>query len=95
MPKNHVALAGDRNLGWMRPNHPGAARWAAIESSLRAAGRIVVCVDAAADESTAMIRNLSNGELSTRLPVALSTSSEFSVRNAGPFTACAAMATIR
>ena len=56
---------------------PRRGRCAAIESSLRAAGRIVVCVDAAADVSTAMIRNLSKGEPSTRLPVALSTSSAF------------------
>src|ERR1700730_12234712 len=75
IPKNQVALAGDRNLGWTSPNHRGAARCAAMESSLRAAGRMVVCVDAAADDNTAMMRNLSNGDARTRLPVALSTSS--------------------
>src|ERR1700704_1455142 len=94
-PKNQVALAGDRNFGWTCPNQRGAARCAAIESSLRAAGRMVVCVDAAADDSTAMMRSLSNGEDRTRLPVALRTSSECALRKPGPWTACAAIATIR
>ena len=71
MPKIHVALAGVRYFGLIRPYQPGNARWTAIESSLRAAGRIVVWVDAAAELSTAMISTLSNGDPSTRLPVAL------------------------
>src|SRR6266542_524185 len=79
----------------MWANQRGAARCAAIESSLRAAGRMVVCVDAAAEDSTARMSSLSNGEARTRLPVALRTSSELAVRKPGPCTACAAMATIR
>ena len=37
----------------------------AIESVVRAVGRIVVCVDADADVSTAMISSLSHGEPKT------------------------------
>ena len=51
----------------------------AIDSDVRAVGRIVVCVEAAAEVSTAMIRSLSSGEPKTSLPSTLSTSSELSI----------------
>ena len=41
---------------------PASRRARAIDSDVRAVGRIVVCVDAAADVSTAMIRILSSGD---------------------------------
>ena len=50
----------------------------AIDSVVRAVGRIVVCVEAEAEVSTAMIRNLTPTAPSTRLPSALSTSPAFS-----------------
>ena len=43
----------------MRPSALGAAPCLAIERVVRAVGRIVVCVDAAAEVSTARIRSLS------------------------------------
>ena len=61
------------------------APWAAIESDVRAVGRIVVWVEAEADVSTAMMRSLSHGEPSTSHPSALNTSSELLLRNAAPW----------
>ena len=66
----------------------------AIDSVVRAVGRIVVCVEADADVSTAMISSLSSGEPSTLPPSALSTSSWLSIRNFSPPWACAAKLTI-
>ena len=43
----------------------GIAPARAIDSVVRAVGRIVVCVEAAAEVSTAMIRILSSGEPNT------------------------------
>ena len=43
----------------MRPRLSGIAPARAIDSEVRAVGRIVVCVDAAAEVSTAMITILS------------------------------------
>ena len=51
---------------------------AAIDSVVRAVGRIVVCVEAAAEVSTATIRNFTPTAPSTPLPSALSTSEAFS-----------------
>ena len=62
----------------------GAALARAIESAVRDVGRIVVCVDAAADVSTAMMRILSSGEPKTSLPRTESTSSELSISCFGP-----------
>ena len=69
---------------------PGIARARAIDSDVRAVGRIVVWVDAAADVSTAMIRILSSGLPNTSLPRTLSTSSALSMSSCGPAKACAA-----
>jgi hypothetical protein len=44
-----VAHVGVRNFGWMRANLAGIALYTAIESAVRAVGRIVVWVDADAD----------------------------------------------
>ena len=52
----------------MRAKYLGAAPLAAIESVVRVVGRMVVCVDAAADVNTAMISSLSSGEPSTSVP---------------------------
>ena len=54
----------------------------------------LVCVEADAEVSTAMISSLSQGEPKTSVPSALSTSSELSTRNWGPWNACAAIETI-
>jgi len=57
-------------------------------------GRIVVCVEAAADVSTAMIRILSSGAPNTSSPSTDNTSSELSISCCVPLYACAAMETI-
>ena len=72
----------------------GAALCAPIDSIVRADGKIVVWQEAAADVSTAMIKNLSKKPPRTSPPVAESTSSAFLTRNAAPWTACAANAVI-
>ena len=41
-----------RNLGWIRANLAGIALYTAMESVVLAVGRIVVCVEAAAEVST-------------------------------------------
>ena len=66
---------GVRKRGWTARVSLGTAPARAIESEVRAVGRIVVCVEADAEVSTAMIRSLSSGEPKTSLPSALSTSS--------------------
>ena len=54
-----VETCGVRKRGWTRPRLSGIAPARAIDSDVRAVGRIVVCVDAAAEVSTAMITILS------------------------------------
>src|SRR4051794_668134 len=80
-PMNHtidtapMAMVDTVGVWWRGltvPNVFGIAPHRAIESDVRAVGRIVVCVDAAAELSTAMIRSLSNGEPNTWEPSALS-----------------------
>ena len=61
-PIQIVDALGVRYFGWMRAKCLGIAPCVAIDSVERVVGRIVVCVDAAADVSTAMISSLSNGE---------------------------------
>ncbi len=78
----------------MRAKYFGIAPCAAIERLVREVGRIVVCVEADAEVSTAMISSLSQGEPRTSVPSALSTSSALSTRNCGPWKACAAIETI-
>src|SRR5213596_2316126 len=68
----------------MRPRMRGSAPWRAIESVVRAVGRIVVWVDAAADVRTARMSALSSGDGKTRPPRKLSTSSEWSISAFGP-----------
>ena len=89
MPIQSVDVDGVRKRGWMFANILGIAPCAAIESVVRAVGRMVVWVDADAEVSTAMIRSLSHGEPMTSLPSARKTSSELSARNFGPWKACA------
>jgi hypothetical protein len=79
-----VETVGVCQRGLTRPNAWGIERQRAIESVVRAVGRIVVWVDAAADDSTATISSLSSGEPKTPLPSALSTSSELFTRNFSP-----------
>ena len=79
-------------FGWTLANRFGNAPWTAIDSAVRVEGRIVVCVDADADVSTAMISSLSSGEPNTSPPSAASTSSWLSSRNFGPWKAMAAIA---
>ena len=68
----------------MSPSARGIACERAIDRLVRAVGRIVVCVDAAADVSTAMIRILSSGSPNTSLPSTLRTSSALSISCCGP-----------
>ncbi len=44
-----VETCGVRKRGCTRPNASGNAPWRAIDSDVRDAGRIVVCVDASAE----------------------------------------------
>ncbi len=91
-PKSIVATCGVMKRGCTTPRPAGIAPERAIDSVVRAVGRIVVCVDAAADVSTAMISRLSNVPPSTSVPRIASASSwseSFSV----PAKAIAAVAT--
>ena len=100
MPNNQVANAGVRCLGSTSPNLGGNARCIAIDSAVRAAGRIVVWQLAADELSTAMISSLSatspkpddaEHEVAGRRRARRRSCS---VRKSAPFTACAANATI-
>ena len=91
IPNSQVANAGVRCRASTSPNFGGKARCSAIESAVRAAGRIVVWQLAADDVSTAMISSLSatlpNPESpNTTCPVADSTSLSWFVRYAAPLT---------
>src|ERR1700709_1207729 len=83
-PIQIVEMCGVRKRGGALPRLFGIALARAIESVVRAVGRIVVWVDAAAEESTAMIRILSKGEPKTSVPRALSTSSWLATRWSTP-----------
>src|SRR6202035_5401149 len=86
-PKPHVEAVGVWKRGWTFPNTAGVDFQGAIDSVVRAVGRIVVCVDAAAEVRTATIRNFTPTLPSTPCPSALSTSEEFSslARNPAPW----------
>jgi hypothetical protein len=92
-PIQIVATLGVRFFGWISPKVAGIALTLAIDSAVRAVGRIVVWVDAAADVSTAMITILSHGLPKTWLPSSCRTSSS-SASCFGPPNAIAAVATI-
>ena len=77
-------MCGVRKRGWTLPRLFGIALARAIESVVRAVGRIVVWVEAAAEVSTAMIRILSSGEPKTSVPSELSTSSWLATRSSTP-----------
>ena len=85
-----VETCGVMYRGCTSPNTAGIAFARAIDSDVRAVGRIVVCVEAAADVSTAMIRILSSGVPNTSSPRTLSTSSALSMSSCGPAKDCAA-----
>src|ERR1700745_4128410 len=51
-PITTVDTVGVMNRGWTFANDAGSALYAAIDSVVRAVGRIVVWVDAAAEDST-------------------------------------------
>src|SRR5215470_13428111 len=77
-----VDTVGVRYRGWIFANADGIALYTAIDSVVRAVGRIVVWVDAAAEDSTMSssrwVRNDPNGEVpNTRLPWMDSTSPAF------------------
>jgi hypothetical protein len=78
----------------MFPNRLGAAPLKAIDSEVRAVGRMVVWHEATAEVSTAITSSLSQGDPSTSVPRVASTSSEFSIRVSGPSKAIAANDTI-
>ena len=73
----------------------GIAPQRAIDSVVRAVGRIVVWVEAEADVSTQIVSSLYSGDPSTPWPSGLSTSLALEERNAVPWKACAAVVTIR
>ena len=99
MPNIQVEKAGVRWPRSISPNFGGNARCIAIDSAVRAAGRIVVWQLAAAEVSTAMISSFNatvpKPDPRTRSCRSLdSTSSGWLVRKSAPFTLCAAIATI-
>ena len=57
-----VDTCGVWKRGCTRPKASGNAPWRAIDSMVREAGRIVVCVDESADVMIAMTTSLSSGE---------------------------------
>ena len=79
----------------MRPSAAGIAFARAIESVVREAGRIVVCVDASADVSTAITTTWSSGEPSTSPASAekIESSSSNSAIRSRPAKATTAIAT--
>jgi hypothetical protein len=83
-PMTIVETVGVCHLGLTVPNVFGSAPQRAIDRLVRAVGRIVVCVEAAAELSTAMISSLSSGEPKTFVPSTLRTSSALSVRSFSP-----------
>src|SRR5436190_9927766 len=84
-PISSVEKVGVRKRGWTRPKADGIDFHRAIDSVVRAVGRIVVCVEAEAEVSTAMIISLSSGEPNTLVPSAFRTSLEFPARKAVPW----------
>jgi hypothetical protein len=81
--------------GWIRPIQRGAAPCLAIDSVVRAVGRIVVWVEAAAEVSTASTSSLSRPEPKTWSPRKLRASSECSPSASTPAKAIAAVPTSR
>src|SRR5665213_2054496 len=59
-PIASVDTVGVRNFGWIFEKDFGIDRYAAIASVVRAVGRIVVCVEAAADDSTISVSSFEN-----------------------------------
>ena len=76
-PMSRVETVGVMYLGETVPSERGSAPARAIDSVVRAVGRIVVWVDAAAEVSTAMTRILSSGLPKTWVPRKLRMSSWF------------------
>ena len=74
-----------KKRGWIVPNAFGIESHFAIESVVRAVGRIVVWVEAEADVRTQMISSLSSGEPNTSWPSGLRTSAELFARNFVPW----------
>src|ERR1700730_691159 len=75
----------------MRANRAGSAWRAAMASTARAVGMIVVWVDAVAEVSTDKTSSLPQVVPSTRVAIAPSTSELWPARNAGPAPASAAV----
>src|SRR5690349_14143397 len=90
-----VDTPGVRKRGWIFAKCFGIAPWADIDSVARGVGRIVVCVEADADVSTAMISSLSRCHGRTSPPRELRMSSAWAFRKPMPWYACAATETTR
>src|ERR1700691_661948 len=67
-----VDTVGVRKRGWIFANDLGSAPYTAMDRVVRAVGRIVVCVDAAAEDSTIRIsrrdRNVPKPEVPKTAP---------------------------
>src|SRR5574342_11126 len=61
IPNHQVDQVGVRYLGWIFASGFGNAPCAAIDSVVRAVGRIVVCVEAIAEVKIASMSSLSHG----------------------------------
>src|ERR1700692_1940288 len=94
-PKSRVENPGDRYLGWMSAKRLGSALCTAIDSDERAAGRMVVWVDAEAEVKPHMRSSFLQGEPKTAVPKALRTSFWLLLldRKPAPWKAWAAMDT--
>src|ERR1700722_3383951 len=92
-PIASVATVGVRKRGLILARRDGSALCAAMASTARAVGMIVVCVDAAVEVSTHRMSSLPAVLPRTALAIALSTSELFADRNAGPAKARAAVLT--
>src|SRR5690349_12948965 len=92
-PIASVETSGVRWRALTCPTAFGIAPNRAIERVVLAVGRIVVCVEADAEVSTAMISSLSHGDPKTLPPRALRTSVLLLLRKAVPAYATAAAET--
>src|ERR1700722_7719474 len=67
-PMATVDTVGARNLLWILAKVEGIALYTAMDNVVRAVGRIVVCVDAAAELSTMRISRWERNEPNPLLP---------------------------
>src|SRR5450755_157432 len=85
MPMAMVDQVGVRNLGWMQANLDGMALYTAMESEVRAVGRIVVWVDADADVRIEIVSSASRMCPMTLSPKSFGPSDRNTLSELSPF----------